>query len=518
MSISIGNAVASAEDVKPDMLERTMKLLLGIDVGTYSSKGVLVTPAGEVVKQHVVPHTMDIPHSGWAEQDADAVWWADVVTICKVLLGGPYTGDDVAGIAVSAIGPCLLPLDKAGRPLRKGILYGVDTRAGEEIDLLNEQLGEENIFEFSGMALTSQAIGPKILWLKRHEPEVWAKTAHLTTASGYLVYRLSGEWVMDKHTASHYMPLLDIARLEWSPRFESAVAPLELLPRLAPSDEIAGEVSAEAAQETGLKAGTPVAVGAVDALSEALSVGVTKPGDLMVMYGSTTFFILVLKEPVPDPRTWTTAGAFAGQYALAAGMSTTGSLTRWFRDNFAQEYPESEAYGKLFDGAKNIAPGSDGLLLLPYFSGERTPINDPRAKGVIAGLTLSHTREHLFRATLEGVGFGIRQNIEAFSDIGAPPKRVVAVGGGTQGDTWVQIVSDIAKTPQIVPKQTIGASYGDAFLAGLATGLVRRDDLRAWVGETRTVKPNAELASCYDRLFEQYKALYEATKGVVHKL
>ena len=501
------------------MLQRGMKLLLGIDVGTYSSKGVLVTPAGEVLKQHVVPHKMDIPHPGWAEQDADAVWWADVVAICKVLLdGSPHSGDDVAGVALSAIGPCLLPLDKAGKPLRKGILYGVDTRAGEEIDLLNNQLGEEAIFDFSGMALTSQAIGPKILWLQRHEPEVWAKTAHLTTASSYLVYRLTQEKVMDKHTASHYMPLIDIKALEWSPRFADAVAPLELLPRLASSDDLAGEVTPEAARETGLKAGTPVAVGAVDALSEALSVGVTEPGDLMVMYGSTTFFILVLTQPVPDPRTWTTAGAFAGQYALAAGMSTTGSLTRWFRDNFAQEYPEAEAYGKLFGGAKTVAPGSEGLLLLPYFSGERTPINDPKAKGVIAGLTLSHTRDHLFRATLEGVGFGIRQNIEAFRDIGAPPKRVVAVGGGTQGDTWVQIVSDIAKTPQLVPKQTIGASYGDAFLAGLATGLVKRSDLETWVGETRTVEPDASLAPRYDDLFGQYKALYEATKGVVHKL
>ena len=501
------------------MLERTMKLLLGIDVGTYSSKGVLVTPAGEVLKQHVVAHKMDIPHPGWAEQDADNVWWADVVALCKVLLdGSPYTGDDVAGVALSAIGPCLLPLDRAGKPLRKGILYGVDTRAGEEIEILNEQLGAETIFEFSGMALTSQAIGPKILWLQRHEPEVWAKTAHLTTASGYLVYRLTGEQVMDKHTASHYMPLIDIGTLEWSPRFEEAVAPLTMLPRLAWSDEVAGAVTPAAAQETGLNAGTPVAVGAVDALSEALSVGATEPGDLMVMYGSTTFFILVLTQPVPDVRTWTTAGAFRGQYALAAGMSTTGSLTRWFRDNFAQEYPEAEAYGRLFDGAREIAPGSEGLLLLPYFSGERTPINDPRAKGVVAGLTLSHTREHLFRATLEGVGYGIRQNIEAFRDLSAPPKRVVAVGGGTQGDTWVQIVSDIAKTPQIVPKQTIGASYGDAFLAGLATGLVKRDDLSVWVGETRTVEPNEALAPRYDALFEQYKALYEATKGVVHEL
>lgn len=202
------------------------------------------------------------------------------------------------GVAVSAIGPCLLPLDAAGRPLRKGILYGVDTRASNEITLLNERFGEAAIFAFSGIVLTSQAVGPKILWLQRHEPEVWSNTEHLTTAS-YLVYCLTGEHVMDKHTTSHYMPLIDIKALAWSERFE--IAPLELLPRLAWSDERAGEITPQAAAQTGLKVGTPVAVGAVDALIEAISVGATQPGDLMIIYGSTTFFMLVLDAPCPIP-------------------------------------------------------------------------------------------------------------------------------------------------------------------------------------------------------------------------
>lgn len=328
------------------------ELLLGIDVGTYSSKGVLTDLGGAVLKSHVVEHTMDIPRAGWAEQGADAVWWHDVVEICRHLLDGqPYSGSDVAGVAVSAIGPCLLPLGSSGEPLRPGILYGVDTRASEEIGLLNAELGADELFEFSGMALTSQAVGPKIRWLQRNEPDVWRKTRRLATASSYLVYKLTGQHVMDRHTASHYMPLIDIRTLEWSPRFEAAVAPLEMLPRLGWSDERAGEVSRWAAQATGLRPGTPVAVGAVDALAEAVSVGVTRPGDLMIMYGSTTFFILVLEQPAPDERTWTTAGAFAGQYALAAGMATTGALTRWFRDELALDLPTAEAYSLLFGSA-----------------------------------------------------------------------------------------------------------------------------------------------------------------------
>jgi xylulokinase len=241
-------------------------LLLGIDVGTYSSKGVLAKPDGAVLKTFITEHTMDIPQPGWAEQDADAVWRADVVTICHNLLdGSPYSGEDVGGVALSAIGPCVLPMDAAGKPLRPGILYGIDTRSSAEIDQLNQILGEGIIYEFSGMALSSQAAGPKILWIRNNEPEVWQRTDHLTTASSYLIYRMTGEKVIDRHTASHYMPLVDIKTLEWSDRFADEIVNLDKLPRMAWSDEVAGQVSPSGAAETGLKIGTPVAVGAVDA-------------------------------------------------------------------------------------------------------------------------------------------------------------------------------------------------------------------------------------------------------------
>lgn len=495
------------------------ELLLGIDVGTYSSKGVLVQPDGTLLKSHVVEHTMDIPHPGWAEQDADKIWWHDVVTICRALLdGSPYTGADVGGVALSAIGPCMLPLDKNNRPLRPGLLYGVDARAGEEIDLLNQKIGKETIFDFSGMALTSQAVGPKILWMHRHEPELWKEVAHITTASSYLILKMTGEKVIDRHTASHYMPLVDIKTVEWSDQFADELVGLDKLPRMAWSDELAGYVTAEAAEITGLKVGTPVAVGAVDALSEGISVGVVQPGDLMIMYGSTTFFILVLDSPAPDERVWTVGGAYKGQYNLAAGMATTGSLTRWFRDELAQELPEETAYKTLFQQAESIAPGAGGLLVLPYFSGERTPINDTKARGVIAGLTLAHTRAHLFRAVLESVAYGIRHNIDTFNAMGAPVKRVVAVGGGTQSREWLQIVSDVAGITQIVPALTIGASYGDAFLAGVAAGILKRDDLNRWVKPGKDIVPNAESTRRYESFYQDYLNLYTQTRDIVHRL
>lgn len=496
-------------------------LLIGVDVGTYSSKGVLVDLQGHILRQHVVPHDISMPQHGHVEHDAEWVWWADTQAILHELLREPGISERVAGLALSAIGPTLLPLDAGGQPLRPGILYGVDTRAQAQIDSLNAELGEEAIFNFSHMALTSQAIGPKIRWLREQEPEVWAKTKTLTTASSYLVYRLTGEHVTDHHTGAHTMPLYSPQQRRWDATHAAAVLGdkgLEALPRLAWSDERAGQVSAEAAKLTGLREGTPVAVGTVDALSEGLSVGAVRPGDLMIMYGSSLFFILVQDKPTPDARVWSVGGAFEGQVNLAAGMSTSGSLTRWFVDQFVQDKPTAEAYDAMFSAAGQVQPGADGLLILPYFSGERTPINDTRAKGIIAGLTLSHTREQMFRAALEGVGFGIRHNIEAFRNLGAEVKRIVAVGGGTKGNTWLQIVSDISGETQEVPQVTVGASYGDAFLAGLAAGVLQRDDLDTWVKPGEQIVPNTALKPEYDRLYRLYRDLYEQTKDTIHQL
>lgn len=501
--------------------EPAQDLLIGVDVGTYSSKGVLTTLDGQIVAQHVAAHGISVPRHGHVEQDADAVWWADVVTILRELLREPGTAGRVAGVACSAIGPTLLPLDAGGRPLRPGILYGVDTRAQAQIDALNAELGEAAILAHSDMALTSQATGPKIRWLREQEPEVWARAHTLTSAGSYLVFRLTGEHVIDHHTGAHCMPLYDPRVRTWTDRFAASVLGdrgLEVLPRLAWSDERAGQVTAAAAAETGLRPGTPVAVGTVDALAEGLSVGAARPGDLMVMYGSSTFFILTQESPTPDPRVWSVGGAFAGQVNLAAGMSTTGSLTRWIVDEFAREQGTAAAYDELFTQAAALPPGADGLLMLPYFSGERTPVNDPQARGVVAGLTLSHTRAHLFRAALEGVGYGVRHNLDALRDLGADVRRVIAVGGGTKGGTWLQIVSDITGQVQEVPQVTVGASYGDAFLAGLAAGVLTRADLDRWVQPGPPVTPDAATRAEYDRLYGLYRELYPATRAIIHAL
>lgn len=494
-------------------------LLLGIDVGTYSSKAVLTDLAGRVVASAVLPHGVAMPHPGHVEQDADAVWWHDVCHLSRAVLAQAGVGGErVAALAVSAIGPCLLPLDHALRPLRPGILYGVDVRATQEIAELEAAIGPDAIEAFSLMALTSQAVGPKIRWLRKHEPQVWARTARLTSATSYLVLRLTGRLCMDRHSASHFMPLYDPARGAWDARHAAQVCDIAWLPELGWAEELAGHMQVEAAAATGLRPGTPVAFGTIDALSEAISVGVEHPGDLMLMHGSTTFFVLVQDQPTPDARVWTVAGASPGRYNLAAGMGTTGSLTRWFKDQLARDLGTDQGYAELFAAAAKVPPGAGGLVLLPYFSGERTPINDPLASGAILGLSLATTREQLFRAVLEGIGFGVRHNLETFAAIGAKVDRIVAVGGGAQTDAGLQIVSDIAGVAQEVPAVTTGASYGDAFLAGRAAGLLEAADLARWVRPGRRIEPQAQNRALYDALYAQYRSLYERTRDTMHAL
>ena len=484
-------------------------LLLGIDIGTASSKGVLVTPDGEVVASATRRHTMSLPRAGHAEMDADTIWWDDVVSICREL--AEPRSRDVAAVCVSGLGPCLLPTDAQLRPLRAAILYGIDSRATAEIDELTTRFGEDAILARAGKVLSSQAIGPKLLWLRRHQPDVWQRTKRWFGCSSYVVARLTGEYVLDHHTASQCDPFYDLQAQSWAEDWAAEVLGDLPLPRLVWPSEIVGEVSPAAAKLTGLRAGTPVAAGTVDAWAEAFSCGVRKPGDLMLMYGSTMFFVQVLDQLQTHRSLWTTMGVDRGVMTLAAGMATSGSLTEWVR-----ALTGDASFEQLVAEAAQVPPGSDGLLLLPYFAGERTPILDPQARGVVAGMTLRHRRGHLYRAVYEGIAYGIRQILEVLETAGGPASRLVAVGGGTQGGLWTQIVSDVIGREQVLPDQTIGASYGDALLAAVGAGLVPEDT--DWATVSSTVVPDRGHAQTYDELYDIYTSLYPATRDQMHRL
>lgn len=502
-------------------------LLLGVDIGTYETKGVLVTPQGKVVATAAVPHKMLFPHAGWAEHDPEKTWWGDFVVIVSELLKTEnVTPADIKGIAVSAIGPCVCPVDADFNPLRMGILYGVDTRAITEIEELNAKWGVETLFNETAGSMSTQATGPKVMWIKKHEPENYENARWFLTSQSFVVARLTGRVVIDHFTAAGYSPMYDPWNNNWNPKYCEGIVPIEKLPELLWSDEIAGHITESAAAQTGLLVGTPVTVGTADAGAEALSVGVTKPGQMMMMYGSTIFIIQVTdNDQARDMRLWAAPYLFKGTWCLAAGMATSGSLTRWFRDYFAQDLIRAEengglsAYEVLVHEAEQTPSGAEGVIVLPYFSGERTPINDPRAKGIIFGLSLTHTRGHLFRGILEGIGYGVKQHIDLFDSIGARPTEIRAVGGGTKNRVWVQAVSDISNVPQQVSPLIIGAAYGDALLAGIATGLVNgRDEIYKWQAGGRVVSPDPSKKEIYQPLSSIYAGLYNSTKEFMHEL
>ncbi len=484
-------------------------LLLGIDVGTSSSKGVLARPDGEVLAEAERPHDLSLPRPGWAEHDAERVWWQDFLELCRDLL--PKAGGGLAGVCVSGIGPCLLPADEGGGPLRPAILYGIDARATAEIDELTERFGAGEILRRCGSPLTSQAVGPKLLWLRRNEPEVWGRTRRFFMASSYIVHRLTDQYVLDHHSASQCDPLYDLAAHEWIPEWAEEIAPGLPLPRLLWPADVAGRVTPRAAEATGIPAGTPVATGTIDAWSEAASVGVREPGDLMLMYGTTMFLVEVTSQPLTHLGLWGTVGLLPGTHNLAAGMATSGALTAWLR-----EISGGMPYETLVREAAAVAPGSDGLVCLPYFAGERTPLFDPLARGVICGLTLSHGRGHLYRALLEATAYGVRHILETMREAGGGGERLVAVGGGTRGGLWTRIVSDVTGRPQEIPERTVGASYGDALLAGIAAGLVEPG--AGWNPTAQVVGPDPANRELYDGLYGVYRELYPATREQMHAL
>lgn len=485
--------------------------LVGIDVGTQGSKGVLVTPDGLVLAQHFCEHEVLHPRPDWAEHDAERHWWQDLVRISQTLLTqSTVPPHKIGAVCVSGLIPDLLPTDEGGRPLRRAILYS-DNRAVKEIEEVNARLG---------CALTSEEITPKLLWFMRHEPDLFARTRMVFNAHSYLVYRLTGEYTIDYLTASLFGAIYDAARAQW--RKDVCVElgiPMELLPPALPPVKIAGNVTKEAAQLTGLAEGTPVLVGSGDVYFSLLGAGVLNEGDVMIYYGTAGLTTLCLAD-LQSVAEFPYPGESGFPFQYPAYMLTSGGLVRWFRDQFAPlEIAEATrtgvtAYSLLDHLAEQVPPGAQGLLCLPYFLGQRSPEFDPYARGVFFGWSMAHTRAHMYRAILESYGYGILHGLEStLPGWEHSIRRVVATGGGAVSPTWKQIVSDIVGIAQ---EYVAGADspLGDAFLAGYALGLfdgfyIIRDK---WLQVTDVTVPDMTQHERYRPYYEIYRDLHRDLK------
>lgn len=485
------------------------EVLLGVDIGTSSTKGVITHADGEVIATAARPHQTLFPRPGFVEHDPEGIWWKDFSEIVQELL--PKADGPIAGVSVSGIGATTLPADADGEPLRDAILYGIDTRAGKEIDELVERYGFDTIVERSLSMISHQAIGPKLMWLQRNEPDVWEKTKQLLMVNSFIVERLTGEYTLDSISASFCIPMFDPRKREWIKEWCDEVAPGLELPRVIEPWEEAGRISKKGAELTGLPEGIPVCAGTIDAPVESASIGVKAPGDVMLTYGTTMGIAGVLSEPQSSSVLNSFPGVFPGTHILIGPTATSGALTNWMR-SLSNDMPFEE----LLQEASVTPPGSNGLVALPYFSGERTPIWDADARGVIAGLTMSHSRGHLYREMLEATAYSARSIFDALREAGVEINRIIAVGGGTRGGMWTQIVSDVTGIPQELSKETMGACYGDALFAARAAGLIGDQD--DWADKAADVTPNTDHRETYDRLYEIYKELYPATKSQVHAL
>jgi xylulokinase len=491
----------------------TVRCTLGVDIGTSSSKGVLVDETGRIVAAATREHTVSRPRPSWVEMDG-RVWWDEFVSLARELperAREQGVEPEVVAVGVSGMGPCVLLADAADEPVRPAILYGVDMRAGTQIARMTGELGPDEIVRIGGSTLTSQAAGPKIAWVADEEPDAFARARRLFMPASWLVRRLTGAYVLDHQSASQCSPLYDVEAEVWHEPWWRRFAPGIEAPSLSWAGEVAGTVTDAAAAASGIPSGTPVITGTIDAWTEAVSVGAHEDGDLMLMYGTTMFLIATGTETLRTPSMWTTVGAFPGTRNLAGGLATSGALTAWLKELTDADYPE------LLAEAEESGRGARGIVMLPYFAGERTPILDPDARGVIAGLTLDHTRGDLYRAALEATALGVRHNVETMRAAGADIRRIVAVGGGTQGGLWLQIVSDATGLVQEVPRTTIGASYGAAFLAAAATA-DEPPRMADWNPVAQTVRPDPDAEAFYDDLFDRYLRLYASTREIVHEL
>ena len=483
---------------------------VGIDVGTFETKGVLVDADGEVLAMARRRHGISTPHPGHVEQDPESDWWADVAAIATELMQHPRA-DEVRAAAVSAIGPCVVAVGEDLKPLRPAILYGVDTRATQQIDALTRRVGAQEIFRRCGNSLSSQSAGPKIAWLRDEEPEVWEQARWFMTSQSWLVARLTGEVVIDHATAGYFHPLYDLQEQRWHVSGFEDIVTEDRLPRVEWTTRVAGRVHDAAAELTGLPAGTPVIVGTTDAPAEAVAAGVISDGSLMAMYGSSGYFIRVGCQLVTNPALWAAPFVFDDTFVLAAGTATTGTATRWVGDLLdITDTEDAVTFGRLLELAADSPPGARGVLALPHFAGERTPFQDANSRGAIVGLGLEHTRSDVARAVLEGTGHAVAEAILTYARAGVPIARVAAIGGATKNAIIIGTVSTVTGLTQHVVDSP-GAAYGDALLAAYGTGYVTDlgPDCTWWPAQTR-VEPDADYANRFRADHKAYVELYQA--------
>jgi xylulokinase len=472
-----------------------MSSLVGLDVGTTGVKALAVSPEGEVLARIDEAYPLSTPQPGWAEQDPEDWWRATESALAGLAVA------DLTGIGFTGQMHGLVVLDERERVLRPAILWN-DQRTAAECAEIEERLGLRRLVELTGNRALPGFTAPKLLWLRRHEPEVYARIAHVLLPKDYVRLRLTGERAIDATDASGTL-LFDVARRRWSDEVLAALEiPREWLPPVLESPAVAGHTSA----------GVPVAAGAGDQAAGALGVGVDRPGPLSVVLGTSgvVFAALPAFAANPEGRLHSFCHAVPdGWHAMGVMLAAAGSL-RWLRDAMAP----GESFETLTADAEPWPPGVEGLLFLPYLAGERTPHADPDARAAFVGLSLRHDRGALVRAVLEGVAFGLRDALELLKELGVEPRAGRASGGGARSDLWLRIVATVLEVPLERALVEEGAAYGAALLGGVAAGVFPdvQEAVAACVRVRDRIEPEPAWADTYVHEYQRFRALYPALR------
>jgi xylulokinase len=492
-------------------------VVLGIDVSTTATKAVLVDPSGAVLGIGAREYPFEQPRPLWSEQDP-ALWWtAAQGAIRDVLDRTGMRGSDVAIVGLTGQMHGLVLLDAMDRVLRPAILWN-DQRTGAECDGIRATIGFDRLVEITGNDALTGFTAPKLAWVRDHEPDTWARIAHVLLPKDYVRLQLTGGHALDKADGAGTL-LFDLAARDWSPEVVSALGiDPAWLPATFEGPEITGTVTTRAAEATGLAAGTPVVAGGGDQAANGVGVGAVDTGVRALSLGTSGVVFAATDRPIREPRGRVHAFCHAvpGRWHLMSVMLSAAGSLRWWRDAVAPGVSFDELVGPAVD----VPAGSGGLLFLPYLSGERSPHPDPLARGAFVGLTLAHDRRHLTRAVLEGVAFGLRDGLDLMTDAGlAPPAQIRASGGGTASPLWRQVLADVLGAEIATVSTTEGAAYGAAMLAAVAAGWHRdvATAAAAMVTTTPVAQPGPD-APRYAELHARYRELYPALAPSFHAL
>jgi xylulokinase len=485
------------------------RYFIGIDVSTTASKALVIDEQGAVITSQSYPHNLSTPRPLWSEQDPENWWQATSSALRDVLKR--VSPDDIAGVGLTGQMHGLTPLDQDGNVLRPAILWN-DQRSGPQCAEITDKVGAKRLYQMVGSILLPGFTAPKIRWLRQNEPDIYRRIGHVLLPKDYVRFRLSGAYVADVADGSGF-GLMEIGKRTWS---DEMLAAFEIekswLPQLCESQEVCAYVNEAGAAATGLKVGTPIVGGAGDQPAGGVGNGIVNMGQASLSVGTSgvAYACSDRYAPEPDGRLHTFCGPIPGTWMHMGVMLSAAGGMRWFKDEFAADMN----WGEINRHAASVPRGSLGLLFAPYLTGERNPHPDPFARGAFVGLTLRHSLAHLIRAVMEGVAFGMRDQLELLRSLGVNPSEAVISGGAANSEVWRQLMTDIMGIPLYTVNTTEGAAFGAAILASVGVGawpdvptacaqMVRKVDI---------IHPDAVGAAEYERLYPAFRALYPALK------